>query len=161
MLKSDTNLLELFQELVVELNRLGIEPIIYGGLGLSLLTKKSFEIRDIDFLLKDSDIDKHWGGIKQLLKRHKYRLDPKHKREFIGKKPYISFLSLGDVKDLATIQFSELEKYEIGSGSYRNLNLEQYLDIYQNGLKKSIWRQKRKNESDLKKIALIKKCLKK
>ncbi len=158
MKKSYKKIVNTFRKVVCTLNRIGVEPVIYGSLGLHLLTGKNVKINDIDFLLQDSDFDRKWDDIKTILEADYCKLDPKHKQEFKCQDLFVSFLKIKDVSQLTKINFSRLKKYRYGGGIYRNLNPKQYLDFYEKRSKKRN-NSKIKRKKDLEKIELIKNYL--
>jgi hypothetical protein len=158
-LKHNKRIIDVFSLIVKKLNTMGVTPVIYGSLGLSLLIGERGRIADIDMILTDTDFKRYWKKIKEfLIKDMGYKNDPNHAQELIGKIPYISFLKLSDIKKLAPIHLSQLIKYSIKKGTYYNPALLQYLDIYQGGLL-GLDRKKKKEKSDNKKIHLIEKRL--
>ena len=52
-------LLSIFLKLTNKLNQIGITPITYGSLGLSLLIGEHSRINDIDLILTDTDFSNH------------------------------------------------------------------------------------------------------
>jgi hypothetical protein len=158
-LKHNKKIIDDFSLVIKKLNAIGVNPIIYGSLGLSLLIGERGRIADIDMVLTDTDFKRYWKKIKErLIKEMGYKNDPDHAQELIGKTPYISFLKLSDIKKLIPIRPNQLVKYSLKNGTYYNFTLPQYLNIYQNGLLGPD-RKKKKEGLDNKKIRLIKKYL--
>ncbi|MDI6780382.1 MAG: hypothetical protein QME25_09415 [Bacteroidota bacterium] len=145
----------IFSKIVRGLNKMGVEPVIYGSLGLYLLIGKNIKVNDIDFLIKDSDFDRKWDDIKRLLEKNHCKLNPEHRQEFKCNGLYVSFLKIKDVSKLTKINFSRLKKYQYVGGVYRNLSLKQYLDFYRRRSdRKYVAAAKRKRDRE--KIKLIK-----
>lgn len=129
-------LLNLFLKTVKELNKQGIEPIIYGSFGLNLVIGKIGETYDLDFVLFDEDFD----------------------RVRLPENQIFSFIKAGDV-GIISIDKNNLDRKEMGGAVFYNLKPEQYLDFYDKLSKKEDRGEKR--EKDLEKIELIKKFLSK
>jgi len=156
---SNKQILKLFIRLGRRLNAIEIEPVVYGSLGLYFLGKKVI-VNDVDFLLADKDFNRKWNDVKKLLKENKCEIDPDHEREFDCGGVFVSFLKLSEVSRLAKIDFPHLERNEYKGLVYRNLTLQQYLNIYRNGLKNK-WRRKKKKQDDLDKIEIIRESIEK
>lgn len=150
-------ILEEFISIVCELNKIGIKPIVYGSLGLYLQTGEKGLIDDIDFVLKNIDFNKKWERINILMSNFGYINDLSHSQEFIGKKPYVSFMTIEQIRKL-TPSIKKMMLVELNKAIFLNFQLEDYLKIYQEGLRNK-WRKTRKEKDDLFKIDLIKRIL--
>ena len=129
-------MLDVFLKTVKELNKSGIEPIIYGSFGLSLIIGEFGKINDLDFVLSDEDFDKI----------------------SLPENPLFSFIKTSEV-GIIEINKNSLDKKEMNGAIFYNLKPEQYLDFYDKLSKKEGRGEKRKK--DLKKIVLIKEFLNK
>ena len=143
------NVKELFKDIVEELNKKGVHPIIYGSLGLSFELDIALEINDIDFII---DNPSEFGICRRVLEGMGFNIDPDHERELIRDGFYISFLDKEAVEGLIGEPL-ELSKNDIGGRIFYNISLPQYLKIYEEGIKGEYRKNK---ERDLFKIALIK-----
>lgn len=150
----DTQIKNLFAKLVSQLNKNKIYPIIYGSLGLALKINKDIKVNDIDFIIDNS---KSFDICKKIMEAAGFKLDPDHDREFIGKNLNISFLDKKEIEKLIN-ETLILENTTLGNSVFFNLDIQQYLKIYQRGLKNK-YRKEKKQSDDLKKIKLIKEYL--
>ncbi len=143
---------KLFREIVKSLNQQNIIPFIYGSFGLSLLLKDNeFKIEDLDFFVHNK---KEFLICQNILLNNGFEKDPKHSREMIKRKTFVSFLDVADIEKLLNEKI--LYNLEITQGvCFYNLQLKQYLKIYENGLKNK-YRQSTKGKIDLEKINMIK-----
>ena len=128
------DMFDIFLKTVKELNKQGIEPIIYGSFGLNLAIRGIEKINDIDFILSDEDFDK----IK------------------LPENPLVSFTKVGEVKTI-DIDKNNLDEKEMNGAVFFNLKPKQYLEFYEKLSKKEDRGEKMKK--DLEKIELIKKFL--
>ena len=129
-------MLDVFLKTVKELNKSGIEPIIYGSFGLNLAIGGIKNINDIDFVLFDEDFNE----------------------AKLPDDPLVSFIKASDV-GIIRIEKENLDEKEADGAFFYNLKPEQYLDFYDKLSKKEGRGEKRKN--DLEKIILIKEFLSK
>lgn len=140
---------DIFLKTVKELNKNGIEPIIYGSFGLSLIIGEFGKINDIDFILSDEDFNK----------------------SKLPENPLVSFIKISDVK-IIDIDKNNLDKKEMDWAIFCNLKPEQYLEFYEKLSQKEgrgenpdaqkgrgSDHKRRKKEKDLEKIKLIKEFL--
>ncbi len=129
-------LFDLFLKTVKELNKEGVELIIYGSFGLSLAIGDIGKSNDLDFVLSDEDFSK----------------------ANLPENPLVSFIKISDVK-IIDIDKDNLDKKEMDGAIFYNLKPKQYLEFYIKLSQKENRGEKR--EKDLEKIKLIKEFLNK
>lgn len=87
-----------------------------------------------------------------------YEIDATHWQEFNGHDIPVSILKISEIEKLTDIQEGQFKKEKLDQIEYYNLSLNQYLDIYENGLLNK-YRKQKKNKEDNQKILLIKQHL--
>ena len=148
------NVRKLFKDIVEELNKREVYPIIYGSLGLSLKLDTALEINDIDFIIeKPGD----FAVCREVLESLGFSIDPDHERELVRDGFYVSFLDKESVEKLIG-ESLELSKNDIDGWIFYNISLPQYLKTYEEGIKGEYRKNKKE---DLSKIVLIKSYLNK
>lgn len=145
----------MFLNIVHKLNDTGIQPIIYGSMGLRLLLNKDIQINDIDFIIESPD---QFEVCKQVMLDMGFQLDPDHHREFMKDELYCSFIDKGDIENLISEPLV-CKKVAIGKCLFFNISIEQYKKIYEKGLG-NVYRRKKREEEDLEKIKLIENFMK-
>jgi hypothetical protein len=157
--RPSTNVARIAFRVIRNLNNIGIKPVLYGSLGVALLLGEQMMIEDIDFILSDVDFVTHWNEVRKLVTRKlRYKIDPKHSREFIGTVP-ISFMAARDIRKLAHIDMRQTIKTCKAGAIFRNLTPRQHLLIYRKGLQRNRYRTQYKRISDKAKIHLLRRFL--
>jgi len=87
-----------------------------------------------------------------------YKIDATHWQEFNGHNIPISILKISELQKLTDIHEGQFKKEKLENIEFYNLSLNQYLDIYKNGLLNK-YRKEKKNEEDKQKIIIIKQNL--
>lgn len=151
--------LNIFLKLTQELNKINILPITYGSFGLSLLIGEQWSINDLDLIISDKEFLNNWDNIKNnIMPKLGYEIDATHWQEFNGHDIPISILKISEIQKLTDIHEDQFKKEKLRQIEYYNLSLNQYLDIYKNGLLNK-YRKQKKNKEDKQKIILIKQHL--
>ena len=136
-----------------------IIPLLYGSLGLEVLTNTSLNADDIDILIPQVFVtgDK-WTEFKLFLESHGYTLIDEHEHTFRKDGVDYSYASIDGLKEFADIDVCDIEICNISGTKFMLLSLEQYLKVYQ---KSSLdgYRMNVKEKQDNKKIEFIKKKL--
>lgn len=154
------NKYELFLRSAKLLNeKFNIEPLLYGSLGLEVLTSEYLNSDDIDVLIPEEYLsgDK-WNSFKTFLESYDYKLIDLHEHTFITNDIKIAFASIENLEPFAGIKIDDINIYD-NNCKYRLLTLEQYLKVYE---KSSLdgYRLNKKEKQDNKKIEFIKSKLK-
>lgn len=159
-IQHNKQVINIFLKLAFKLNQIGIIPITYGSLGLTLLMGETDQINDIDLIITDNEFLTHWNIIKnKIMKSMGYKLDTAHWQEFNGHNIPIAIMKVSEIEKLTPIDTTQLQQKTMENIIYYNLSPSQHLDIYKNGLfNKS--RKEKKNNEDLKKIKLIEQYIK-
>jgi hypothetical protein len=139
-----------FTDIAKELNNNNVTPIIYGSLGLSLLISYPSKINDMDFLISSEE---EFSICSSISEKQGFVFDPEHDREFEGNGTFVSFLNQKDIEDLIGHKL-KLKLSQLDGAKFYNLSLEDYLNIYETGLRNK-WRRRKKIKSDNKLIELI------
>ncbi len=154
-LQHNKKVVRIFLELVRELNRMSVTPIVYGSLGLALFLGERGRVNDIDIILSNANFRNHWNDIYEFLTNQmRYVIDPEHKQEFIGRDIPISFITVDNIRKLVAVNMRQLKKITQNGATYYNLSLSQHLAIYTNGLLNKFRRQKR-GKDDREKIRYV------
>lgn len=136
-------------------NKFNIVPLLYGSLGLEVLTKSSLNADDIDILIPQVFVigDK-WKEFKLFLESHGYTLIDEHEHTFRKDSVDYSYASVEGLKDFAGIDICDIEIRNISGTKFMLLSLAQYLKVYQ---KSSLdgYRMNVKEKQDNQKIEFI------
>lgn len=137
-------------------DKFNIVPLLYGSLGLELLTNSSLNADDIDILIPQVFVtgDK-WKEFKLFLESHGYTLINEHEHTFRKDCVDYSYASVESLKEFADIDICDIEIRNISGTKFMLLSLEQYLKVYQ---KSSLdgYRINVKEKQDKQKIEFIK-----
>lgn len=137
-------------------DKFNIVPLLYGSLGLELLTNSSLNADDIDILIPQVFVtgDK-WKEFKLFLESHGYTLINEHEHTFHKGDIDYSYASVEGLKEFADIDICDIEIRNISGTKFMLLSLEQYLKVYQ---KSSLdgYRINVKEKQDKQKIEFIK-----
>ncbi len=138
-------------------DKFSIVPLLYGSLGLEILTNTSLNADDIDILIPQVFVtgDK-WKEFKYFLESHGYTLIDEHEHTFCKDGVDYSYASIDGLKEFADIDVCDIEIRNISGTKFMLLSLEQYLKVYQ---KSSLdgYRMNVKEKQDNQKIEFIKK----
>lgn len=141
------------------LNReLEIIPVLYGSLGLEIISDIDFSPQDIDILIPLEYIDKKWIVFKNVIEKIGYKMIDLHEHEFIKNDIKIAFAYVEDLKDFAGVDHKNLKIVDFKGARYKKLSLEDYLKVYKKSLNDG-YRRIKKNNKDLIKIQKIQELL--
>ena len=136
-------------------DKFNIVPLLYGSLGLEVLTKLSLNADDIDILIPQVFVtgDK-WTEFKLFLESHGYALIDEHEHTFRKDSVDYSYASLEGLKKFAGIDICDIEIRNISGTKFMLLSLAQYLKVYK---KSSLdgYRMNVKEKHDNQKIEFI------
>ncbi|MBR3801870.1 MAG: hypothetical protein IKK37_00300 [Clostridia bacterium] len=137
-------------------DKFNIVTLLYGSLGLEVLTNSSLNSDDIDILIPQVFVtgDK-WKDFKLLLESYGYTLIDEHEHTFHKDGVDYSYASIEGLKEFADIDICDIEIRNISGNKFMLLSLEQYLKVYQ---KSSLdgYRMNVKEKQDNRKINFIK-----
>lgn len=136
------------------LNDMGVVPLLYGSLGLSVCMDAPLPADDIDMLVPEVWLADKWFEFRAMLESHRYTLADAHEHSFEKKGVAHSFASLEELESFAGIGIADIEVRKTGNARYLLLNLEQYLRVYRASAKDG-YRIAVRKKKDNEKIALI------
>lgn len=137
-------------------NKFNIVPLLYGSLGLEVLTNSSLNADDIDILIPQVFVTgDRWTVFKLFLESEGYELIDEHEHAFRKDGVDYSYACIEGLKEFADIDISDIEIRNISGTEFMLLSLEQYLKVYQ---KSSLdgYRMNVKEKQDNQKIEFIK-----
>ncbi|MHA0858077.1 hypothetical protein [Paenibacillus sp. CMAA1364] len=138
-----------------ELNdKFGISPLLYGSLGLEVLTRISIDPKDIDLLIPLAFIQERWEEFKNELEDQGYTLIDLNEHEFSNGQHKIGFSFIEDLEEYAAIHMNEIEHRDYKGIKYRLLNLKQYHMVYTRSVQDG-YRMNSRNKKDAEKIEII------
>lgn len=152
---------ELYQEFLYigkALNKnLGITPVLYGSLGLEVVTGINFNPQDIDILVPISYIEEKWPLLKEMMEKQSYELTDLHEHKFEKNGFEIGFAYEEDLPHFAGVAYNLLEMKVEAEARFKVLSVKDFLAVYRKSSKDS-YRKTKNNNKDLKKIAILE-CL--
>ena len=140
-------------------DKFNIVPLLYGSLGLEVLTDSSLNADDIDILIPQAFVtgDK-WTEFKLFLESHGYILIDEHEHTFRKDAVDYSYASIDGLKEFADIDICDIEIRSVKGTKFMLLSLEQYLKVYQKSTQDG-YRMNVKEKQDNQKIEFIKRML--
>ena len=140
-------------------DKFNIIPLLYGSLGLEVLTNSSLNANDIDILIPQVFITgEKWKELKLFLESHGYTLIDEHEHTFRKDGVDYSYASVEGLKEFADIDICDIEIRNMSGTKFMLLSLEQYLKVYQKSSQDG-YRMNVKEKQDNQKIEFIKKKL--
>ena len=139
-----------------ELNKkFGIVPLLYGSLGLEILTKTNLGSKDIDILIPEVFVKgTRWEEFRMYLENNGYVLIDLHEHTFVKDNIEYSYASIENLKEFAGINVEDIHNYQEKNAKYLLLTLEQYLKVYKKSSQDG-YRVNKKEKQDGKKIKFI------
>lgn len=147
--------LQRYKEVSEILRQLGMNPVLYGAVGVSVYLGDFRKFQDIDFLVEDEFLNERWEETKRHLEEKGFKLeDAKKEHEFIN---------AADVK-IALGKQSVLEKDGIGSVQtdsrtvnklgieVRTLSPEAFLRAYEFSSKATYMDRKNKDQDVIRRL---------
>ncbi len=136
-----------------------IVPLLYGSLGLEVLTNTDLNSDDIDILMPELFVEgKEWKNFKNYLEENGYILIDADEHTFTKDGISYSYASIENLKEFAGIDITDINKYSNANIYYSLLSLEQYLKVYKKSSQDG-YRMNKKEKKDNEKINFIVKCL--
>ena len=140
-------------------DKFNIVPLLYGSLGLEVLTNSSLNADDIDILIpQEFVIGDKWTEFKLFLESHGYLLIDEHEHTFCKDGTDYSYASIDGLKEFADIDICDIEIRSVKGTKFMLLSLEQYLKVYQKSSQDG-YRMNVKEKQDNQKIEFIKRML--
>lgn len=123
---------EIFLKIAKELNKkLGVTPVLYGSLGLSVLLRVPLQINDIDILVPERFVSDKWVDLCELMKGFNFGVKDEKEHEFEKGSEIVAFAStdvLADVK----LTVDNLREKAIDGATFKELvpgNIFQFTNI--------------------------------
>lgn len=136
-----------------------IVPLLYGSLGLEVLTNTSLNADDIDILIPQNYVTGgKWTGFKTLLESNGYVLIDEHEHTLRKDGVDYSYASIEGLKDFAGIDLHDIEIRDVSNTKFMLLSLQQYLKVYQKSSQDG-YRMNVKEKQDNIKIEFIKRII--
>ena len=139
-----------------ELNeKFNITPLLYGSLGLEILSDSSLNADDIDILIPEVYVKgEKWIDFKAYLESNGYVLIDEHEHTFRKSNTDFSYASIENLKEFAGIDIGDIGKKQDNDADYLLLSLEQYLRVYEKSSQDG-YRVNKKEKQDNAKIKFI------
>lgn len=136
----------------------GIVPLLYGSLGLELLTGKDLHADDVDILIPAFFLCDRWHEFRQVLACDGYTLIDEREHVFEKDGVALAYACVEELETFAGISASEIERHSCEHTAFLLLSLEQYQKVYiasaQDG-----YRRECRQKKDADKPAVIQKHL--
>ncbi len=137
---------------------MNIVPVLYGSLGLEIVTGIDFSPQDIDILVPKRFLDENWPLLMETMEKLGYTQIDLHEHKFKKSDIEIGFAFEEHLLPFARIHYNKLEIITDQNVSYKLLSEEEYLLVYKQSVKDS-YRRTKNNNKDLKKIEILEKIL--
>jgi hypothetical protein len=157
------NLLTKYIEISTFLKKEGINPILYGSLGVSLYIGEFKEIGDIDILIEDKwVIGDKWQDLIKLMNQYGFKLINEHEHEFINDQNVDVSFSLHSILIRDKICDSIKDSIIIPKDNVdiKTLNIPCFIKAYEYSTKDG-YRLAKRGKNDLQVIELLKQKLSK
>lgn len=133
-----------------------IIPLLYGSLGLEVLTSTSLNADDIDILIPEVYVKgTKWIELKKYLENNGYVLIDEHEHTFRKDGIDYSYASIENLSEFASVELIDIGIEKDEDISYLLLSLEQFLKVYEKSYQDG-YRVNKKEKQDNKKIEFIK-----
>ena len=147
--------------IIKELQHHGIDPILYGSLGVSFYLGDFKKFGDVDLLVPEPWVNTQWQNLMIIMNELGYTLFDEHEHEFIDKTGgHVAFASENVlVRDgISQSPIADVAIMNIGDIKVRTLNLATFKRAYEFSSKDG-YRQNQREKKDSEVIALINKQL--
>lgn len=132
-----------------------IVPLLYGSLGLEVLTSTDLHSDDVNILIPEKYLKgKLWEKFSEYLEKKGYQLIDLNEHIFLKDDIKYSYASIESLKDFVGIDVKDIMMHRFEDISYLLLSLEQYLLVYQESSHDE-YRKDVKGKNDFQKIQLI------
>jgi hypothetical protein len=139
-------------------SELNIEPVLFGSLGLQMISGFHLDPQDIDVLVPVSYLQNKWNVLKTTLEDLGYQLFNLREHEFHKDGFKVAFAHEEDLLEFAGVDFRNLEVATYEGCRYRQLSLRDFLTVYSRSAQDG-YRRSKNNNKDLQKIELLKTLL--
>ncbi len=148
-----------FIEVAKQLNeKLDIEPLLFGSLGLEQRLGTDLNADDIDVLIPEIFLCDRWESVYKIMSESGWRLYDFHEHAFEKNGISIAFAAIESLVSFAGVDIKNIPIIEENGVRYKLLDLRDYLSVYTASLKDS-YRKNVKNKNDMQKIDLINQAL--
>lgn len=152
-----------FLEIAVQLNKLGITPLLMGSVGLTYLTGVDWQARDLDIHIPGDP--RGWEAPEEervyqrdaliaMMSDLGYSLIDSHEHEFSNGAISVEFGVIDTLPEFAGVPLTELNLHRIDEVHFFLPSIQQYLQIYEASYQDS-YRADQNNHKDLKKIEYL------
>jgi phosphoribosylanthranilate isomerase len=132
MLRTSSEIYVAFIDVARKLNALDITPVLYGSLGIWVLTGGVPDgVDDMDILLPEQYLNASWSMVRKAVESLGYTQDTKHPHEFWKEVVRVSFDSLERVALLSHTDLRVLTPRQEDGADFKILSLNQLLQVYQ------------------------------
>ncbi|MBS4537506.1 hypothetical protein GOQ27_03475 [Clostridium sp. D2Q-11] len=138
--------------------KFNVIPVLYGSLGLQVLTNIDLNPQDIDILVPQKYICEEWKSFKASIEELGYEFRDLDEHDFKKEGRKIAFSFEEDLEEFVNIDYNNLKIHQYNGVLYKLLNLEEYLKVYSKSLEDG-YRREKNNSKDKEKIELIKDLL--
>ena len=153
----DKNKYREFLRVCISMNKkLNIVPVLFGSLGLEVLTQHDFYADDIDVLVPGVFHDQSWDKLKRIIESLGFEFVDLHEHEFKKENIKLAFGIEESLLEFADVDFNTLEIIKDENAKYKLLNAEEYLRVYKASYEDSYIRDKN-NGKDMEKIIYLEK----
>ncbi|MBQ8512966.1 MAG: class I SAM-dependent RNA methyltransferase [Clostridia bacterium] len=135
-----------------------ITPLLYGSLGLELLTHEPLGADDIDILIPEVFLTERWDEFCGMLEKNGCTLTDAHEHTFTKDGVEYSYAKIEELEAFAGISTADIAETEMDRTKFGLLSLEQYLAVYRASSQDG-YRIHTRQKKDFDKIALIERKL--
>lgn len=149
---------KIFLEVVKMLNQeFGVEPILFGSLGLNRVIGEHWKSNDIDLLIPDKIKIKELKRLKSQMEKIGFILKDEYEYDFCGRDEVISFGRIGSLDDIRKIigeEIDNMQTIKVDGVKFKEFTPKQYLLFYSEMLRDK-YRQEKRGDEDKEKIKKI------
>jgi hypothetical protein len=138
--------------------QLNIVPVLYGSLGLEIISKVDFSPQDIDILVPLNFLEEKWQLLQHAMEQLDYTIIDINEHEFIKNDIKIGFAFTEDLLEYADVDYTSLKVFEDNQSKYHLLTITDYLKVYNKSLQDG-YRKTKNNNKDLYKILVLNKLV--
>lgn len=139
-------------------SNLEITPVLYGSLGLQVVSGLELHPQDIDVLVPSEYVQGKWELLKTNIELLGYILVDQYEHEFEKGGVKLAFAFEEDLLPFAGVDYRALEVTEREGVRYKRLTISDYLKVYRKSLNDG-YRRTKNNSKDQRKIDLLEKLL--
>ncbi len=148
-----------FIGIVKHLNKeLDIVPVLYGSLGLQIVSGMDFNPQDIDLLVPKTYIGEKWDLLRIAVEEIGFVLLDLNEHEFIRDGLKLAFSFEEDLLPFAGVDYNNLCIKDTQGVKFKSLSIEEYLKVYSKSVTDG-YRRTKNNNKDNDKIKKLKEIL--